>query len=903
MVKFKFSALIIISMLLSIPVFGGDTPELKFDKYTLPNGLDVILHEDHTIPMVSVNIWYNVGSKNEKPGRTGFAHLFEHLMFQGSPQFDGEYFEPLQAIGGAVNGSTSNDRTNYWENVPSNYLELALAMESDRMGYLLDALTQERMDTQKDVVKNEKRQGVDNQPYGRADEIMSGMLFPHGHSYSWTVIGSLEDLSSAALEDAKEFFRMYYVPNNASLCIAGDFDQDKAKALVEKYFAPIPPGPPIERLKLSIPGLDGEKRTVYEDKVQLPRLYLAWHTPPHYAPDDAELDVIGSALSRGRNSRLYKSLVYEKQIAQDIRAYQSSRALGSTFEITATARAGYSLDELEQAIDEELQILLEEGITADELKQAQISFEAGFIRNLESVGGFGGRANALNSYNVMLGSPDKLQFDMDRYINATVEGVNKAARKYIGFDNRAVLHIIPQGDLTAAEILPDRSTHPGPDGEISFTPPEIQTGELSNGIKVYLVEDNRLPLIQMTVSLDRGQNLDPADKFGLASLTADLWDEGTSTRTSLQISDETNMLAADLGSRSGETSTTVSLNVLKKNLTPALDLMADIILNPTFPEDEVARKKKSYLGRIKQSKSRPTTVANDTFAKLMYGESHPFGQPGSGTGTEETLENITRDDIVNFYNDFFTADAATIVIAGNISMQEAQKQLNAVLKDWKKGSASVTEMPATNTINETKIYIVDKPGAAQSAIVIGNAIELNDFELLTPINILNRPLGGQFTSRINMNLREDKGYTYGARSGFNINPVSGLFTASTQVHSQYTKESVFEMVKEITDIIGALPLSEDELADSKQGSIKSYPQGFESLRGITRRLQSLITYNLPLDSWKTYNQRVEEITLDFANSLAKKYIHPDKLIIVVVGDREKISEGLKELNLGEVIAL
>ncbi|MEE9441533.1 MAG: pitrilysin family protein [candidate division Zixibacteria bacterium] len=903
MVKFKFSALIICLMLFSVSVFAGDTPELKFEKYTLPNGLDVILHEDHAIPMVSVNIWYNVASKNEKPGRTGFAHLFEHLMFQGSPQFDDEYFEPLQSIGGAVNGSTSNDRTNYWENVPSNYLELALAMESDRMGYLLDALTQERMDTQKDVVKNERRQGVDNQPYGRANEIKLSMLYPPDHPYSWTVIGSLDDLTAATLENAKEFFRMYYAPNNASLCIAGDFSQDKARALVEKYFAPIPPGPPIERLQIYTPILNGEKRTVYEDNVQLPRLYYAWFSPPYYAPGDGEMDIIASALSSGRTSRLYKSLVYEKQIAQDIVAFQASRTLGSSFEIIATARAGHTLEELEQAINEELRIFLEQGITADELKKAQITFEAGFIRRLENVGGFRGRANTLNSYNTFLGSPDMLKYDMDRYANATIEGVNEVARKYIDLNNRVVLHIVPQGELKASETLPERSAHPGPDGDVSFTPPEIQKGTLSNGIEIYLVEDNRLPLIQMSVSIIRGRNLDPTDKFGLANLTADLLDEGTSSRTSLQISDEINMLAANLRTSSGQTNTTISLNVLKKNLNPALDLMADIILNPSFPEEELERKKKNYLGRIRQSKSRPTTVANNTFAKLIYGESHPFGQPTSGTGTKETLENITRDDIVNFCNDYYTADAATIVIAGDISLSEAQQKLNNVLKDWKKGDASISKLPTPNPIGETKIYIVDKPGAAQSAIVMGNTVELDDFELLTPINILNRPLGGQFTSRINLNLREDKGYTYGASSRFQINRETGIFVASTQVHSQYTKESVFEMVKEITDINESRPLSNDELANSKQGSIKSYPQGFESLRGITRRLQNLITFGRPLDSWKTYNQRVEDITLDDAKTLAKKYIHPDKLIIVVVGDREKIEEGLKELNLGEVIAL
>ncbi|HJZ10734.1 MAG TPA: pitrilysin family protein, partial [Acidobacteriota bacterium] len=357
-------------------------PELKFEKYQLPNGLDVILHEDHSIPIVAVNIWYHVGSKNERRGRTGFAHLFEHMMFQGSKHHEDEYFAPLQKIGGTLNGSTNNDRTNYWENVPSNYLELVLWLESDRLGFLLPSMTQKKLDNQRDVVKNERRQRYENQPYNKIYDLMPQFMFPSDHPYSWSVIGSMADLSAASLEDVSEFFRTYYTPNNASLCIAGDFKPEEAKRLVEKYFGPIPAGPPVDRLETWIPKLEGMRRLVSEDNVNLPRLYYTWHTPALYAPGDAEFDLLASILTSGKTSRLFKTLVYDKQIAQDVSAYQYSRELGSTFNIEVTAKEGHTLEELETAVDAELKKLMAQGVTAGELSKAQNEYEAGFVRSL-----------------------------------------------------------------------------------------------------------------------------------------------------------------------------------------------------------------------------------------------------------------------------------------------------------------------------------------------------------------------------------------------------------------------------------------------------------------------------------------------------------------------------------------
>ncbi|MCI0596778.1 MAG: insulinase family protein, partial [candidate division Zixibacteria bacterium] len=398
---------------------GGETknlPEVKHEKYVLPNGLQVILHEDHTVPIVSVNVWYHVGSKNEKVRRTGFAHLFEHMMFQGSEHQPGEFFAPLEKVGGSANGSTNEDRTNYWENVPSNYLELALWLEADRMGFLLPAMDLKKLDNQRDVVKNERRQGYENEPYGKIEALMPELLYPAGHPYSWPVIGSHEDLTAASLEDVKDFFRTYYTPSNASLCISGDFQPAAAKALVQKYFGSIPPGPAVERLKDWPVSFDGEKRVTVPDRVSLSRLYYVWHTPPFYAPGDAELDLLANILSSGKTSRLYKSLVYDKQIAQDVSAYQASRQMGSEFRIMVTAKEGVGLDEIQRAVDEELEKIRSKGVSSQELAQAQNNWEAIFVRQLQNVGGFGGRADLLNQYNFFLGDPDKLHWDMNRYL-------------------------------------------------------------------------------------------------------------------------------------------------------------------------------------------------------------------------------------------------------------------------------------------------------------------------------------------------------------------------------------------------------------------------------------------------------------------------------------------------------
>ena len=882
------------------PARGQEIPEIPFEKYELPNGLDVILHEDHAIPMVSVNVWYHVGSGDEKPGRSGFAHLFEHMMFQGSKHHDAEFFEPLQKVGGRINGSTNTDRTNYWENVPSNYLETVLWLEADRMGFLLPAMTQEKLDNQRDVVKNERRQNYENQPYRKSRLILAEMMFPDEHPYSWPTIGSQADLSAASLEDVSDFFKTYYAPNNASLVIAGAIDREQTKEWVEKYFAAIPPGPAVERIGTWMPELDGPKRATAEDNIELPRLYYAWHTPGYYQPGDAELDLLRNILAEGKTSRLYKALVYEQEIAQDVTVFQGSRLMGSIFQIQVTAREGHTLEEIEAAVDAEIEKLLAEGVTDDELEQARLFWEARFIRALERVGGFGGVADRLNNYNYYLGDPGSFAWDMGRYSSATAEGVLEYARRYLEPDKRGTLHLVPQGQLVAAEDETDRAVEPSGGAEPAFAPPPIHRERLANGLELLVVEDHALPIVQANLVVKSGWASDPADRPGTASLTAELLDEGTTSRSALEISDETKRLAAALGTNSFFDGSGVNLNVLERNLTPALGLMADVVMNPNFPEEELERQRRIYLGRIQQEAKQPQAAAFKSFLRLLYGAEHPYGQPFTGSGTTAAIQAITRDDLRGYYAAHYLPGNAALIMVGDLTPAEAREAAIAAFGEWRGGEAAAAVAPAADPVAETGIYIVDKPGAPQSVVVAGNvAIRRSDPDYVA-FEVMNNAFGGKFASRINLNLREDKGYSYGARSIFLPTRGDGPYLVFAPVQAQSTKESVVEIVRELGELVGTRPITEEELSEAQGNLIKGFPQDFETVGGVARQLAEIVRYGLPDDEWVRRLEGIREVTAEAATRAGKDRIDADRLLIVVVGDRERIEPGLRELGLGEV---
>jgi zinc protease len=895
------SLILLLALSTLLPALAGaqDLAPIKYEKFTLPNGLQVILHEDHTIPMAAVNLWYRVGSKNEKPGRTGFAHIFEHMMFQGSQHADADYFQPLESIGGEINGSTSEDRTNYWENVPSDQLERALWMEADRMGYLLPAMTEAKLGNQKDVVKNEKRQG-ENQPYAVAEELLLQMQYPAEHPYRHTVIGSMEDLSAASLDDVKDFFRTYYAPNNASLCIAGDIDPVKTRALVEKYFASIPSGPPVQRLTAWSPPIVGIRRGVAQDKVELPKIYMVWRSPGAFQPGDADLDLASQVLAGGKTSRLYKSLVYEKQVAQDVNAYQYSKELNGEFTVEVTARAGQDLDQLEAMIDAELRTLATKGATQQELDLARTDYETNFVRRLERIGGFGGKADLLNSYNVRAGEPDYFRQDLQRYRVATVRSVREAAATYLDLGNRVILRVVPQGTLTAGEAPADLAKMPESSGPVSFRAPQIQTATLSNGLKVYLVERHGLPIVQVDLNILSGGSADPAGKPGAASLTAALLDEGTTTRNAMQISTRTQELGARLTTGSSFDASSASLNILKRDLDAGLELLSDVVVHPTFPSEELERQRKIYLGRIQEEMSDPSSLAFRAMQRRIFGAGHPYAQPFSGNGTAASIQALTRDDLVRFHQAYYVPNNAAALVAGDITLAEATARLEKALGGWKRGEVTALSVPAPKPSSTARVLIVDRPGAQQSYVVAAHlGMPRRDPECL-PFEVMNTILGSYFSARVNMNLREDKGYTYGAYT-FPINlRDGGVFACTAPVHTKFTKESVVELLKELRGIGSDRPATETELATAKKRLIQGYPQEFETIRGIEGQLAEVVVYSLPLDEWTTRMGRIEAIDAAAVQQAAKKDVRPDDLVFVIVGDRAVIEEGIKSLDLGQI---
>jgi len=913
---------------------AGRIPQLKFEKYTLANGLDVILHEDHSTPIVCVNIWYHVGSKNERRGRTGFAHLFEHMMFQGSQNHDNDYFAPLQEAGGQLNGSTNDDRTNYWEVVPANYLELALWLESDRMGFLLPAMTQKKLDNQRDVVKNERRQSYENRPYGLADETIAAAMYPPDHPYSWPTIGSMADLGAASREDIGDFFRRYYHPGNASLCIAGDFDPARARQLVDKYFGALPAGPKVEPLRPTPAQLAAEKRFVMQDRVSLPRLYMNWHTVPGFAPDDAELDLLASVLGGGRSSRLYRSLVHERELAQDVSVFQSSGELAGMLRITATARPGRKLSDIEAAIVAELKRIQAEPPSAEELERAVNRYEVSFVTALESVGGFGGRADRLNLYNVLAGDPAHITRDFERYLKVRPADLQRVAAQYLT-DKRVVLEVVPgqtrsvrpdpiaeadeviksqkseRGDQrsegsvaaasSAARSTPDasldRSAMPRPAQPPGFRLPPIQRAKLANGLDVLVVEHRELPTVSMNLVLRAGVADNPAEKLGLADLVAAVLDEGTEKRSATQIADELAAVGSSLSVAAGWDTSQVRLFTLKRHLATSLDIFGDVLTHPTFPVEELDRQRSLMLSRLARLRDDPASIARLAVGAVLYGDGHPYGRPA--LGDEATLKAITRDDVVEFYRSRFGPTQAGMIVVGDVTAREITELLNKALADWKPQAAEPSALPEPTKARPLEITLVDKPGAAQSVISVGQVGVSRRSPDYFPLVVMNTIFGGQFSSRLNMNLRENKGYTYGARSSFDWRRQPGPYVATASVQTAVTAPALVEFLREFRDIAGGRPPEAKELEFAKAYITRSYPATFETPRDIAGRLEDLIEYGLPDDYYNTVVPGIATVQLGDVERVAKKHIDLDHLSIVVVGDRAQIESGLRTLPEGK----
>ncbi|GMU65184.1 MAG: hypothetical protein AMXMBFR36_14580 [Acidobacteriota bacterium] len=882
-----------------------DVPKIDFEKFTLSNGLQVILHVDRKLPVVHVNQWFHVGSKNEKPGRTGFAHLFEHMMFQGSANAKEEYFSYVERAGanlreGGVNGTTNSDRTNYFATVPSANLENLLWLESDRLATLAEVTDLAKLDNQRDVVKNERRQGLENQPYGRWYELLSENLFPSGHPYSWPVIGSMADLSAATLDDVKEFFRTYYTPNNLSLVIAGDFDPAEAKRLVEKYFGPIPPGPALARPDRWVPKLDTVKVLEVADRVPQERVYFAWPTPPFYEAGDAELDMAAGILADGLSSRLSRALVYDRQLASAVNAFQVSQEIAGFFVVIGTARPGVSLEEVEAGILAEISRLAKEGPTAAELERARVKHEFAFVSGLERIGGFGGKSDLLNQYNTFLGDPGRFDWDMARYAAVTPESVRQAVATWLDASGRLAIRFRPEVSGRASESTVDRAAIPALGADKPFRAPEVARAALANGLEVLVVERDDLPKVAVSFVTRAGVAADPDGKEGLANLTMTTIDLGTKTRQALEIEEALGDLGTELTGGAGRESSAISFEVLGRNLAPALAIVADVVRNPTFPEAEVDRERKRALDALAQQAKNPNAVATRVRSMLAFGAEHPYGQPVAGLPA--TVEALTRDDVAAFWSANWKPASSALVFVGDLSLDEAVALAEKSFGSWSGGAAPAVDIPPATPAEPGRIYLVDRQDSAQTVVTQFLPAPKRDTADRHALTLADAVWGGGgFGTRLNLNLREDKGYSYGVFSGLARFRDAGLWFAGGGVQTDKTKESIVEFDKEMDDFAGGRPISPEEFETARLRKLRGYAQQFEAYGRVAQQIADLWTVGLPMTELQSESDAYVGLSLDEVRAAATRWAKADQSAILVVGDRSKIEAGLREL--GEVVIL
>jgi zinc protease len=889
-------------------------PELQYHKYKLNNGLEVILLEDHRLPLVAVNIWYHVGPVNERPGLTGFAHLFEHMMFEGS-RYVGEskHILHLEAAGASsINGTTDFDRTNYFETLPSDQLELALWLESDRMGFLLEKLDDRKLENQRDVVRNERRQNIENAPYGLAQEELFHQLFPKDHPYYASIMGSHADIEAARLADVRHFFQLYYAPNNASLAIVGDIDPQKTRELVEKYFGPLPAGKPVPRSNIITPPIKSERRVIVGDQVELPRVYLAWITGPVYSQEDAECDLLARILGGGKSSRLYQSLVYKKRIAQDVGAQQYSLALGSIFILEATGKPGIEPQHLENAIREELEGLQKDGPKPAELERARNIIESAVIRGLETLGGFGGVADRLNQYNHFLGNPGYLAGDLERYQKATVNSLQKLVQNQLkreagvvvwGVPGSRAVNDIPKSSHAATStpiedtpIIPNqewRSTLPSPGPASALNLPIPKKLTLANGLSLYLVEQHNLPVVAANMILLSGSDRNPPDQPGLASFTAEMLDEGTARRSPLEIAADADQIGASLSTGSSTDLTYIATRTLKKNVDAAFELVSDVLLNPAFSSAEIERVRNDRLTQILQQKDNPGVLAIKVLFEAIYGISHPYGF--TDVGTEESNRAVTQDLLKRFYRAGYFAANSALVVAGDITESEVAALAEKYFGKWT-ASGSLSETPDGTGKSTLRIVIIERSEAPQTVLRIGHLGVPRSNPDYVALEVMNTALGGLYSSRINQNLREKHGFTYGASSAFAFRRGPGPFLVGTSVRTDVTAPAIVEIFREI-ERMRESEITPEELTKAKDSIARSLPGLFETSPESASSIGQLFVHNLPPDYYHDLPEQIRHISAADVQQVARKHIRPDDAIIIAVGDRKRIEPELQKLNL------
>jgi len=882
---------------------GFELPDvaIPYTRFVLDNGLTVVVHEDRKVPVIAVNVWYHIGSKNERPGRTGFAHLFEHLMFQGSENYRGEYFEPLERIGVTdINGTTSRDRTNYFQTVPTPALDVALWMESDRMGHFRGAIDGALLDEQRDVVKNEKRQNYQNRPYGAVWLKLSELSYPSDHPYSWSPIGRMADLDAASLDDVREWFDAYYGAANATIVIAGDISPEEARERVEYFFGHIPAGPAVERPGVWVAPMREHRRFAMSDRVPQARVYRAYNVPEWGTVDLELLRLATDVLSDGKSSRLYQRLVYEDQLATDVAGFVYDGEIGSQLIFLASARDGVPLDEVESALDEEISRFLAEGPSAAEVNRARTKHIASITSRLQRVGGFGGKSDWLAMGQVFANDPGTLSALVDWARSATPTEVGETARAWLS-QGSLTIEVHPEPPRTTTEARADRSRLPDPEVKVDLDLPELERATLANGMEVVFARRHDTPVVRVALMVGAGYAHDRHAAPGAISLALDMLEEGTTTRSSLEISQALEDLGASFWQGSSLDTSVVLLESMTATLDPALAIFADLVRNPSFPEAELERLKHLRFAQIQREKVQPSAMASRLLGPLLFGPDHPYGVPWTGSGDEASIAALTRAQLVGLHRRYFSPERVRILAVGDVDPETFVAQLDAHFADWHPTAAAADDaIPAITPAAASRVFLVDRPGATQSYIIAGHVIGTRDEVDPIPAELFNAILGGAFTSRINMNLREEKGWSYGARSAVWTSLGQQVFATFAGVQSDKTAESMAEIQRELTEILSTRPPSPDELDRVADNRALRLPGANETLASLLSSFHEVLKYGLPEDHWDTYAARVRAVTPADLAAIAPKVVDPRRVTWVVVGDRAQIEAPVRALGLGEV---
>jgi len=909
----------------------GEGFSLEFEKYTLDNGLEVVLHKDSSDPMVAVSVLYHVGSNREKPGKTGFAHFFEHMLFQNSENVGaGNFIKTMNDLGGTFNGGTWTDGTVYFETVPSDALEKVLWMESDRMGYFINTVSEWGLENEKQVVKNEKRQAVDNRPYGHKEYVQLTNLYPEGHPYSWDVIGSLEDLQNATIADVKEFYEKWYGVNNATLVIAGDIDEAQAKAYVEKYFGELTPRAEIEVIKPMPAVIATNKLLYHEDKfANLPDLHMIWPTVEKYHPDMWALDLLGQVLTDGKNSPLYKVVVEEKKLAPRVSTYNSSNEIAGTFNLSARAFDGIDLNDLQAAFVAGFEKFEKDGVSEADLDRIKIGLETSLYNSASSVFN---KAYQLADYNTFAGDPGFLKEDLANSMKLTSDDIMRVYNKYIKGKNYLATSFVPVGqkdlalegsvkasvveesivqgaegsldkleknakyEKTASKV--DRSQAPPLSGELSFTPPSIDKDKLANGMQVLHIYQDELPMTQFSIRIKGGMFLDDPSKVGTSALLDNMLMEGTANKTPSELEEAIGQLGANVNVFTSREFMTISGNCLAKNYDKVLALVKEVIMEPRWDAGEFERIKSSALNSIQQNDANPNAIASRVFNEVLYGEDHIFANPVSGTAS--SVANITLEDLKAYYYKNFSPSIASFHFVGALDKATVVNSL-AMFSDWKAKDVAFPSYEIKTKDEGSRIYFVDYPEAKQSVLNIGRVSMAGDNQDYAAATMANYRLGAGSGSILFRKLRLEKGYTYGAFSNYGRQLNGTTFTAASSVRSNVTKESV-QLFKEILDNYGN-EFSQEDMEATRASILRSNTQSYETLGSLVGILQNISTYNLPLDYVQKDEATLKSMDVKEAQRLIGEYMNPNELIYVVVGDGKTQLNRLNNLGLGKPIVV